>query len=735
MLERAGGWLYRRRRAVVAAWCLVALAGAVLGGSVFDRAQEPEARAGLESTRVEQRLERLDPSGDQVVAVLSGTDALAVALVDEASRVLHGLRELPGVVEVRDPYTSGASDLLADDGDGAVVEVELDSSLSDDEALRAAERVATQLRTIPFPTVLVGGELLAEEAFGEQAVRDAARGESIALVLLLLVLVVAVGGWLVGALPVLVALATVAGSLLCLSALAAITPVSEYAVNVVTILGLGLAVDYSLLVLVRFREERAAAGARADLGLVMGRVVATAGRTVLVSGLTVGTALSGLLLLGDPILTAMAVGGVVAVGVATLAGLTLAPAVVGSAHARIPTTPGRWWSRPPDRTLLARSARLAQARPWPVLLGTTGLLLALAAPVIALEVGNSDARSLPARSESRLAHEAVELRHDDLSTAPITVLTDAGPDDPRLSALTQSLRALPDVEDLVLLDPLPDGTSRVAVEPAGVTAGPEAQRLVREIRERDLGAPVLVGGPAAELVDARDAIGDRVPVAVLVVALVTGLLLFLLTGSVVVPLKTLVLNLLSLAATLGVMVAIFQWGWGSSLLGFTSWGAVDVTTPLLLFMFAFGLSMDYHVFLVARIKEAWDESRARGRSDRAANDRAVLTGITASGPVVTLAALAIGILFVGFASGGLTAVKEIGVGMTVALVLDVTVVRGLLLPAAMTILGAWNWWPGAVRPASSGPRSRPLGPLDVSGDQRGVGAGSGTTGPSSSNRR
>lgn len=693
MLERAGSWLFRHRGAVVATWCLIALAGAVLGGSVFDRAQEPEPRPDLESTLVEQRLDRLDPSGEHVVAVLSGTDALAVLLVDEASRVLHELRELPGVAEVRDPYTSGASDLLADSGEGAVVEVELDPALGDDEAVEVAEQVSAQLRTIPFPTVLVGGELLAEEEFGEQAVRDAARGETIALVVLLGVLVVALGGWLVGALPVLVALAAVAGSLLCLTVLAAVAPVSEYAVNVVTILGLGLAVDYSLLVVARFRDERAAAGARGDLGQVMGRVVATAGRTVLVSGLTVGTALSGLLLLGDPILTGMAVGGVVAVAVATLAGLTLAPAVVSMAHARIPSpAAGR------SGGLLARSARLAQARPWPVLLGTTGLLLLLAAPMLALEVGNSDARSLPAQSESRLAQEAVERSHGDLSTAPITVLTEAGRDDPRLAVLTEALRGLPDVEDLYLTDPLADGSSQVAVEPVGATAGPEAQGLVREIRARDLGAPVLVGGPAAELVDARHAIADRVPGAVLVVSLVTGLLLFLLTGSLVVPLKTLALNLLSLAATLGIMVAIFQWGWGSSLLGFTPWGALDVTTPLLLFMFAFGLSMDYHVFLVARIKEAWDASRAQGQADRAANERAVLTGITASGPVVTLAALAIGILFLGFATGGLTAVKEIGVGMTVAIVLDVTVIRGLLLPAAMTLLGAWNWWPGAMRP-------------------------------------
>lgn len=691
MLERWGGFVHRRRRAVLTAWGVLAVLGVVLGGTVFDRAEEPSARADLESTIVESRLDQVDPEGEQVVVVLRGYDALAVAMVDEAARAIHDVRALPGVAEVRDPYTGGASDYLADDGQGAVVEVELDPTLTDDEALEVAAEVSALVRTIPYPTVLVGGELLAEDAFATQATSDAARGEGIALVLLFLVLVVALGGWVVGGLPVLTALAGVAGALLLLSGLASVTAVSEYAVNVVTILGLGLAVDYTLLVVARFRQERAAASRRDDPAAVLGRVVATAGRTVLVSGLTVGTALAGLLVLGDPVLTGMAVGGVVAVAVATLAGLSLAPALVAVLAARIPPEgASRRWGRPRP-SLLGRLARVAQARPWPVLLATTGLLLALAAPALALEVGSSDARSLPTDSEPRLAQETIEEHHAELGTAYVAVLVDEPSDDPRVMALVDDLAGFDHVADVFPMDPLPDGTTHVAVRPEGPTSGPVAQALVQEIRARDLGLPVLVGGPAAELVDARSSIEDRLPLAVLVVVLVTGLLLLGLTRSVVVPLKTLALNALSLGATLGVMVAIFQWGWGASLLGFEPWGKLDITSPLLIFMFAFGLSMDYHVFLVARIKEAWDAAPG----GRAANDRAVLTGITSSGPVVTLAALAIAIVFLGFAAGELVAVKEIGIGMTVAILIDVTVVRGLLLPAAMTLLGQRNWWPGA----------------------------------------
>jgi RND superfamily putative drug exporter len=220
---------------------------------------------------------------------------------------------------------------------------------------------------------------------------------------------------------------------------------------------------------------------------------------------------------------------------------------------------------------------------------------------------------------------------------------------------------------------------------------------VRDVRALDAGVPFLVTGPAAELVDAKRGTLERLPVALAVVVVATGALLFALTRSVVVPVKALLLNLLTLFATMGVLVAVFQWGWASDLLGFEPLGTLDLTTPLLLFMFSFGLSMDYEVFLLARIKEEWDRRRS---DDRAANDRAVLDGVTASGPVITAAALSIGIVFLGFALGELVPVKEIGVGMAVALLLDVTVVRGVLLPASMSLLGRWNWWrPGLRRRA------------------------------------
>ncbi|GAA1935707.1 MMPL family transporter [Nocardioides hwasunensis] len=698
---------------MLATWAVAVVLGAVLGGSVFDLAEAPDPlRRDAESAQLQQRLDSVDPEGELVVAVLSGTDIYAVDLIDEASRVLHDVAEVPDVVEVRDPWTTGAQDLVAPGQTSTVVTVEIDPTVDDDRALAAVGRVDAALRRVPMPEVLVGGPALAEEAFADQAVQDAARGEGVAIVVLLAVLTLVLGGLVAGALPVITALGSVCLALLSLSGLARVTPVSDYSVNVVTLLGLGLAVDYSLLVLGRFREERAAASGRTQLGEVLGRTLATSGRTVLVSGLTVATALAGLLLLADPVLSPMAIGGLVAVLGATVAGLTLTPVLISVGHARIPP-PAKdrlLGGTPSAHALLPRLARVAQRRPWPVLAGCIALLLLLSAPLLSLDLRNSDTRSLPRDSEPRLVQATIERDFPDLIATPVTVLVDAAFDSAQTAEAMARLAALPGVADVLLLDPLPDDTTRLVVEPepdaAGDYDGPQAQDLVRRVRAAPLGAEALVGGPTAELVDTRDALGDRAPVAILVVALLTAVLLGRLTRSVVVPLKAVAMNLLSLAATLGVVVAVFQWGWGSSLLRFDSWGALDVTTPLLLFMFAFGLSMDYHVFLVSRIRESWDEARAeaarprrrasrgKARDDdpRALSDRAVLDGITASGPVVSLAAVAITIVFLGFVAGELTAVKEIGVGMTVAVLLDVTIVRGLMLPAAMTLLGRWNWW-------------------------------------------
>ncbi|WP_336920855.1 MMPL family transporter [Aquipuribacter sp. SD81] len=693
---RLGGLVARHRVVVVVVWVVVAVLGGVVGGSVFDRTETvAEVRAGAESARVAARLADVDPDAPTVVAVVGGADFFDPTLRESATAVMYHIREVDGVEEVVDAWTGGG--LISDDGQRSLVVVELADDLDEDAALAVADEVTDLLRTVSAPEVLVGGQLLAERAFADLAVADAVRGESLALGVLCVLLVLLLGGVRVALVPLGTALAVIAAALLLLTGLTNVTAVSEFAVNIVTLLGLGLAVDYSLLVVSRFREERAAHPGEpvADL---MARTGAHAGRAVLFSGLAVATAFLALLVVGEPLLASMATGGAVVAALVTLAGLTLVPALVALLHAHVPAPGTRtWvWRRPrPERPgLMARLARRAQDRPVVATLGSAVLLVLLCLPLATLRLGASDAGSLPPGTEARVLSEALTDDFPLVAVQPLQVVVDSG-DPADATQVAEAVYALDGVDEVRTADVSPPGTTSLEVTPTGATADPAAQRLVRQVRGLDVGVPVTVGGPAAELVDTRDGIGERLWLAAVVVLLPTLLLLGALTRSVLVPIKAVLLNLLTLGATLGVLVLVFQDGWAAGLLGVDPLGRLDVTTPLLLFVLVFGLSMDYEVFLLSRIREAWD---AEPVHDAAANRRAVLTGITASGPVVTAAAVCIGVVFLGFAIGELVAVKEVGVGMALALLLDVTVVRGLLLPGTMTLLGRWNWvLPGARR--------------------------------------
>lgn len=728
MLASLGRRMSRHRLLVLVAWAVLVAGGSALAGDVFDRAVSvADAPAGSESRTTQERLDALDPEGEIVTAVISGEDFFAPALRESATAVMAEVRALPGVAEVTDAYTAGGA--IGDDGRSSLVVVELAQGLDGDEAHAVASRVADVLRTIDAPEVLVGGELLAEAAFVDRATTDAAVGEGIALLGLVALLTVVLGSIRIALLPVLAALAAVAPTLAVLGGLARIAEVNEFAVNVVTILGLGLAVDYSLLVVLRLREERAATP-EAPVDDLVGRALAGAGRAVLVSGLAVGVALLGLLILGDPLLSGMALGGAVVVLFATLAGMTLVPAALSFLCRALPARHARTWARPwagrPGRSregLLARSTRLAQRRSLLVTVGATAALLALAAPLASLSLDSSDIRSLPAAAEERRAYEAVTTGFTGLGVEPVTVLVEGSVQDAAVTDLLDRIAASPEVADADLVTGLPADITVVDFCPAGDSAtGAEAVRLVEEVRGMDAAVAVRVTGPAAFLVDSRDHLRERAPWAAIVIAVSAVALLFALTRSLIVPVKALLLAGLTVSATLGVLVALFSWGWGGALLGFTPTGALDLTTPLLIGVLAFGLTMDYEVFLLARITERW-RARDRAVDPRRANAEAVRHGIARTGPVVTLAAAAICIVFLGFAFGELVAMKEIGVGMVVAVVLDVTVVRGLLLPAVMTLLGRANWWPGSrpVRPlpAAAPPPSSPAAPAMPSFGVRG----------------
>ncbi|MDI6103149.1 efflux RND transporter permease subunit [Actinoplanes sp. NEAU-A12] len=705
MLAALGRSCARRRWPVLGVWLVLTAAGLVLGGQVFDRlATTGSLRPDAESQLADRQVDRLRPEGPVVVAVVGGHEVYDRALVDDITAVTGEIRAMDGVTEVEDLYSAPGGRIGADNR-SSLIRVELDRGLPDDRREQVEDAVAGALHRIHAPEVLVGGEKLAERAFADQAIADAAFGESVAIVVLLLVLALILGGFVAGAIPLAAALATVSVTLLGLFGLTAFTGVSEFTVNVVTLLGIGLAVDYALLVIARFRQEREA-DPDAPVADLVARTTATAGRTVLISGLAVGAAMAGLFAFAEPLLGAMALGGAVAVLLATLAGLTAVPALIATAHRRIPgardTARVLTFRRAvaavsrrraePGPGLLARLAAFAQARPAPVALAVTAGLLALSLPFLfAVNLENSDARALPASAEARRLQEAVQRDFSGGQADPIVVVVDA---DPAGDPARDFMNVLNTLNGVLRVEPRPDVAGPAAiidVTPEGETAGRTSRDVVRAIRALDPPFPVLVGGAAAELADYRDSVVSRFPLALLIVVLSTAVLLFVLTGSLVMPVKALLMNALTLLATLGALVVVFQWGVGDALLGFDSWGAIDVTTPVLLFVFVFGLSMDYEVFLLARIKEEWD-GRPVSRRRTPDGDHAVRAGIEKSGPVVTAAALCIGVVFLGFLLGDLIAVKEIGFAMAVALLLDVTVVRGLLLPAVMSLLGEWNWW-------------------------------------------
>jgi putative drug exporter of the RND superfamily len=680
MLRRLARFSFRHRRLVAATWVLLFLAGIVVGGRVLSRLDSDVGDvANTESALADARLDALQPAGPSIYALADGADLRDREVVARIRASLERLRAIPGVAEVADPVTTPARELAAGDGRAALIEVEFAPGLADERFDRALEAAEAELRRLGTPRVLVGGGPLQDQEFEDQVEADLSRAELFSLPVVLVLLLVVFGGIVAAGLPVLVALVGVAGSLLALLGISSLTEVSVYSVNVVTMLGLGLAVDYALLLVSRFREERT----RHALPAAVEATLGTAGRTVVFSSLTVAASLAGLLVFPDPFMRSMAYGGGAVVLIDMLAAVTLLPALLGMWGGRIrPARPGS--QQRADRGLFAWLSRVVQRRALLIVVAVAVPLVLAAIPFLHVRYQSPDARFLPAGAESRELFQTIRARFPAaLWTEPITVVADAGGDQAGLATFADRVGRLDGV--LAVGEPaaLPGGVHVLEVVPAG-GGDAIASRLVGEVRRLAAPFPVQVTGDAAELVDYQAVLGDRLPLAIGLVALATFALLFAFTGSVLVPLKAIVMNALTLGASFGVLVWVFQDGHLAWLIGADPVGALDPTIPVLTFAITFGLSMDYEVFLLSRIKEAWDETGD--------NDRAVALGLQRTGRIVTLAALLLVIVFAGFVAGGMLTIKQVGVGTVLAVLLDATVVRMLLVPATMKLMGRWNWW-------------------------------------------
>jgi putative drug exporter of the RND superfamily len=691
MLRRLARFSLRHRRLVATAWAVLFVVGIAIGSGVFDRL-DPDVGdvEGTESALAQARLHALDPGGESIAALADGADPRDPRVAAGIRATAERLRAIPGVAQVADPVT-GPPELLARDGRAALVAVELADGLDGDRFDQALEAAEAELRRLDAPHVLVGGGPLQDREFEDQVASDLARAELLSMPVVLVLLLVVFGGIVAAGLPVLIALTGVAGTLLALFGISAVTDVSVYSVNVVTMLGLGLAVDYALLLVSRFREERATS----DLSAAVEEAVATAGRTVVFSGLTVAASLAGLLVFADPFLRSMAYGGGAVVLIDMLAAVTLLPALLGLWGARVrpqARNEGAWLSTPlPDGErggLFAAISRLVQRRAVLIVVVVAVPLAVAATPFLRAHYQQPDARFLPAGAESRRLFETLEARFDPaVWVEPVVVVAEAGTDPAglaRVAAFGDRVAGLDGVRAVGEPRPLAEGVTVVEVLPQGGGTDAAASRLVTEIRSLPAPFPVQVTGDAAELADYQATIAQRLPLAAGLVALATFVLLFLFTGSVVVPVKAIVMNVLSLGASFGALVWVFQEGHLAWLLGAEGTGALDPTVPVLTFAITFGLSMDYEVFLLSRIKEAWDETGD--------NDLAVALGLQRTGRIVTSAAALLVIVFAGFMAAGMLTIKQIGLGTVLAVLLDATVVRMLLVPATMKLMGRWNWW-------------------------------------------
>ncbi|MFI7637610.1 MMPL family transporter [Nonomuraea sp. NPDC049400] len=532
----------------------------------------------------------------------------------------------------------------------------------------------------PGLTATHGGPLVFPMEINRLSMGDVVRAEVISLPILMLLLVLVFRSAVAAGLPLAIGLITMFGSLTLLRLLTSLVDVSTYAFQIVTVLGLGLAIDYALLLVTRFREELETAR---DVEDAVARTMATAGRAVVFSGLTLATCFLGLLIFPQLIYRSIGYAGAAVVLFAVGATLTVLPALLGIAGHRVNSLrvplPRRsergWWYR---------LAHGAMRRPVVTTVTVGGLLIALGAPFLGVRWGIPDPALLPADASSRIVAEQLGGRFD---RAPDRVMTAVvTPVTPRQAQEYAARLGQVDGVDGVTVTGQQGDVARLTMAYRAEPTSDAAARMARELRAvpAPSGATALVTGRPATLLDVREAVADRMPWFALFVAVACGVLLFWAFGSVVLPLKSIVMNMLSLSASFGAITLIFQNGFLSGLLGFDPAGWLDVVFPVIILVMAFGLALDYEVFLVSRIREEWDRTHDSAES--------VAVGAQRSSGVISSAALLLLVVVGGFTLGQVTLMKMIGVGLVIAIGVDATIVRGLLVPATMRLLGRWAWW-------------------------------------------
>jgi uncharacterized membrane protein YdfJ with MMPL/SSD domain len=726
MLRTLGAFIARHRFASLMIWAVViaacvatALFG-VTGESLFQRLSSAGPTVEGEASQAADLLQGdAEEDTESLSLLIHGVDLSSPELGLILTEAAADLAEIEGVTGVINPLAipplpdgtpnPAAVPLLAPDGTGLLLNAQMEAPGGDldDELLGEVEErlavAADEVRQLePDATAEVGGTPLLVESLVAVAEADLQRGELIALPIALLVMLIIFGGFLAAGIPLIGALASIAGALGALFAFSYLMEIDTTVLNVITVIGLGLSIDYGLLIVSRFREEFRSLVERVgesetrrerhELMLqAVGITVDTAGRTVLYSGLTFAIATVGLLVFEPTIIRAIAIGAVSVVLIAILTALVLVPALLGYFGERLlqpgllTRVPGlgplltRFGDVAPREGVFSRLTRRVQRVPVLVSLGGIAVLLLLGSPALNINVSSGGADAIPTASTQ---YGFVTTLNDQfpLATAPLVQLV-SDTDEASAAAWAEEVATLPNVTGTTP-PALVNGfwVSRVEVDQN------EGPAVVREIRDDRPDVDHWVGGTDAASVDYVDSLVAGAPWAALIIAGATFLLLFLMTGSVVIPLTALVISVISLGASVGVLVWGFQEGNLAGLLNFDAdtIAGVDPLVLTLVLTFGFGLAMDYEMFLLARIKEHHEQ----GESTRLS----IETGLQSSGRIISSAALIIVIVFAGFATGNLLQMKQIGVALSVAVLLDATLVRTIVVPAVMTALEKGLWW-------------------------------------------
>jgi uncharacterized membrane protein YdfJ with MMPL/SSD domain len=678
------------KRVLIAGGIFFLLAGA-LGGSVANKlapygADDP----ATEAVKAKNLLEDAGYRNTALVILFQNAKISDPSTRSRVESVERQLRNRSTVASVSGYYDTRSRAFVSRNGDSTYVAVALKAT-GDKELQDDAKSIADGLQG--RPGLLVGGIAMAQRQVNDQTEHDLKVAEMLAFPLLFLLSLLFFRSLVAALLPPLVGGFAVVGTFLILRIANEFASISIFALNLTTGLGLGLAIDYSLFIVSRYREEIAKTGPGLE---ALRATMATAGRTVMFSSLTVAVALASLIIFPQRFLYSMGLGGSMVALLAAAVALTVLPAVLALLGTRVNSLAPAFLARraerdarPDEEGFWYRLSRFVMRRPLPVATLSALLLIVLGLPFLNIKFTSVDPSILPADASARKVYTATSTEFPPYRDTPIQVAVQGG--GPQAAKQVRAaVSRVPGVSVALPPQRLGNGVSLISAPPSSPYSSESSKDAVRTIRDlpEPTGSKVLVAGSTADFVDFQHSLARHLPIAIAIIVVATLVILFLMTGSVILPVKSLLMNVLNLIAVFGILVFIFQDGRLEGLLSYSSQGALEQTMPILMFAVAFGLSTDYAVFLLSRIKEA--------RDNGASDSECVAIGLERTGRIVTAAALLFAIAIGAFATSQIVFIKENGIGNALAVLIDASIIRALLVPALMELLGKWNWW--APRP-------------------------------------